>query len=177
AVEGVASVDVPAGGAELRVVERLAGGAATDFGAPEAIPAADRRALAPAELEQLLAIHAACWSTLLDVARRASGRPLTSGPRGGGRSLPAILEHAAGAETAYLSQLGGRDAGAAGGALALRDSFAASARARAAGELPDRGPRGGQRWPARYAIRRSAWHLLDHAWEIEDRAGLGAPDG
>jgi len=25
-------------------------------------------------------------------------------------------------------------------------------------------------WPARYAIRRTAWHVLDHAWEIEDRS-------
>jgi hypothetical protein len=27
----------------------------------------------------------------------------------------------------------------------------------------------GGTWPARYIIRRSAWHVLDHAWEIEDR--------
>lgn len=25
-------------------------------------------------------------------------------------------------------------------------------------------------WPPRYFVRRSAWHVLDHAWEIEDRA-------
>ena len=25
-------------------------------------------------------------------------------------------------------------------------------------------------WPARYAVRRIGWHVLDHAWEIEDRA-------
>ena len=24
-------------------------------------------------------------------------------------------------------------------------------------------------WPVRYAARRIAWHVLDHAWEIEDR--------
>jgi hypothetical protein len=53
----------------------------------------------------------------------------------------------------------------------IQKAFIAAARARAHGELPDQGPRGGKRWPARYAIRRSAWHALDHAWEIEDRAG------
>ena len=37
------------------------------------------------------------------------------------------------------------------------------------GELPARGPRGGLRWPPRYFVRRVAWHVLDHAWEIEDR--------
>jgi hypothetical protein len=25
-------------------------------------------------------------------------------------------------------------------------------------------------WLPRYAARRCAWHVLDHAWEIEDRS-------
>ena len=41
---------------------------------------------------------------------------------------------------------------------------------RASGKTLATGPRGGERWPARYAVRRSAWHALDHAWEIEDRS-------
>lgn len=28
----------------------------------------------------------------------------------------------------------------------------------------------GARWPVRYGIRRCAWHVLDHAFEIEDRS-------
>ena len=39
----------------------------------------------------------------------------------------------------------------------------------AAGELPTIGPRGGKRWTARFFVRRVAWHVVDHAWEIEDR--------
>jgi hypothetical protein len=39
----------------------------------------------------------------------------------------------------------------------------------AKGALPERGPRGGVIWPLRYFVRRVAWHVLDHAWEIEDR--------
>lgn len=35
--------------------------------------------------------------------------------------------------------------------------------------LPERGPRGGKLWTPRYFVRRLAWHVLDHAWEIEDR--------
>jgi hypothetical protein len=27
------------------------------------------------------------------------------------------------------------------------------------------------RWPVPYVIRRTAWHALDHTWEIEDRSG------
>ena len=37
------------------------------------------------------------------------------------------------------------------------------------GELPEKGPRGGQIWPPRFFVRRVVWHTLDHAWEIEDR--------
>ncbi|HEV2372237.1 MAG TPA: hypothetical protein VGS19_08715 [Streptosporangiaceae bacterium] len=25
-------------------------------------------------------------------------------------------------------------------------------------------------WPARYTLRRLTWHVLDHAWEIEDKS-------
>ena len=32
-----------------------------------------------------------------------------------------------------------------------------------------KGPRGGVRWTVRRFVRRVAWHVLDHAWEIEDR--------
>jgi len=35
-------------------------------------------------------------------------------------------------------------------------------------ELPD--PRNTKNpWTPRYFVRRTAWHVLDHAWEIEDR--------
>jgi hypothetical protein len=37
--------------------------------------------------------------------------------------------------------------------------------------LPAAGPRGGKIWSVRYFVRRTAWHALDHAWEIEDRRG------
>ncbi|HEY2803737.1 MAG TPA: hypothetical protein VGJ67_07435, partial [Actinomycetota bacterium] len=35
--------------------------------------------------------------------------------------------------------------------------------------VPERGPRGGRMMTIRYFVRRSAWHVLDHCWEIEDR--------
>jgi len=28
----------------------------------------------------------------------------------------------------------------------------------------------GKKWTVRYAARRIAWHVLDHAWEMQDRA-------
>jgi hypothetical protein len=47
----------------------------------------------------------------------------------------------------------------------ILDALASAAR----GEVPTQGPRGGTRWTPRYFVRRMAWHVLDHAWEIEDR--------
>ena len=36
-------------------------------------------------------------------------------------------------------------------------------------EWPGRSRSGGARWTPRYFVRRAAWHVLDHAWELEDR--------
>ena len=47
----------------------------------------------------------------------------------------------------------------------ILDGLVAAAR----GELPEKGPRGGKRWTPRYFVRRVAWHVLDHTWEVEDR--------
>jgi hypothetical protein len=51
----------------------------------------------------------------------------------------------------------------------VRQDILLALSASARGEIPERGPRGGVRWPPRYFVRRIAWHELDHAWEIEDR--------
>lgn len=34
---------------------------------------------------------------------------------------------------------------------------------------PIANPRRKKLWPVRYGARRVAWHVLDHAWEMEDR--------
>jgi hypothetical protein len=36
--------------------------------------------------------------------------------------------------------------------------------------MEERGDPATKAWPARYFIRRSAWHVLDHAWEMEDKS-------
>jgi hypothetical protein len=161
---------VPAAGPALRVVERLTGTMTTDFGAPDLAPAADARPVSPADLEWLQAILAACWQAFDAAVAGARGRELRKGPRGGGRDLDAIVAHVTGAEAGYLTALGGRrePGGPADGdplRAAIRRTLAAAAR----GEIPARGPRGGVRWSPRYFVRRAAWHVLDHVWEIEDR--------
>ncbi len=158
------------------VVERVAGNRTTDYGAPNVTLASDARPVDLAELRRLIALLRACWKTLDAVAEAAAGSDLRKGPRGGGRELEQVVEHVRAAEEAYLGRLGGKAATLAAGldpAAALRESRKAALRAleqSANGELPERGPRGGLHWPARYFARRAAWHVLDHAWEIEDRA-------
>lgn len=166
--------EAPAGASGLVVVERLAGNATTDFGAPSLALERDVAPVEPAELERWQAILPACWQALDGAAQAAAGRALRKGPRGGGRDLEKILQHVYEVEAAYLSSLGGKSAwkGEAdpGRALAqLHSDILNTLAAARRGEIPERGPRGGVRWTPRYFVRRLAWHDLDHAWEIEDR--------
>ena len=162
--------EVPASVEGLKVVERVEGNATTDFGAPGAIPKADEEPTDEAEVDRLIDLLRRAWAAFDESAKQAAGKELApAGPRGGGRSVAKMRSHVHEADGGYLNALGGRASNGAS-SQQVRDAFVEAARARARGELPDAGPRGGKRWPAAFAIRRSAWHALDHAWEIEDRA-------
>jgi hypothetical protein len=159
--------EAPSDVAGLEVVERLTGDATTDFGAPSIAPAADAGAISKADAERLSAILRACWLALDRAVAGADGRELTTGPRGGGRSVDKIVEHVLGAEGGYLGRLG-RRLDAAGPIPRVGDAAVGQVEAAIRDGVPA-SPRGGKRWTVRYFVRRSAWHLLDHAWEIEDR--------
>jgi len=152
----------------LQVVQRIAGDASTEFGVPGAVPKGDRGPIGKAEAGRAARILGACWSTLDEAADSVRG-PLAKGPRGGGRTLAKILAHVEEAEGAYLRALGLPED-------AVPEGKGREAILSALGGMVDRepvlkGPRGGARWPAGYFVRRAAWHVLDHAWEIEDRSG------
>lgn len=159
----------------LRVIERLEGDSTTDFGAPGKIPAQDMKPISASEVERQHALLRACWATLDRVAEKHADAELRKGPRGGGRDLVKIRAHVLGAEASYLTQLGGKldpIRGSAGSEPArIHEAFLDALAASARGEVAAKGPRGGRRWPPPYAARRAAWHVLDHMWEIEDRAG------
>jgi hypothetical protein len=159
----------------LTVVERLTGNATTDFGAPSIAPAADARPVDALELKRLLTLLGACWDAFDRSVDGAAGRELRKGPRGGGREVDAIVEHVLGAEAMYVTRLAakgpkveGRDAREA--AAEVRDAVRDALRRAVMEGLPSAGPRGGKIWLPRYFVRRAAWHVLDHAWEIEDRS-------
>ena len=164
----------PADPAEFKVVKRVKGNATTDFGVPAIGIPSDGAPILKAELERLERILVACWSALDRAARNARGLELRKGPRGGGRDLDRIVQHVAGAEEMYMTKLGARAPKAAGNRTIrpndVRDAILAALRATALG-LPIAEPsRVKSLWTPRYFVRRAAWHVLGHVWEIEDRA-------
>lgn len=159
---------------QLVVIERLPGTATTDFGAPAVAPTADQdRSCGAPERKRFEKILRAAWRAFDAAVKSAHGKTLATGPRGGGRSLEAIVGHVIGADAGYLTAVGWKPpkAGRASEQLTTtRDAILAALEASAAGEIPARGPRGGARWTARYFVRRVAWHVIAHIWEIERRA-------
>ena len=156
------------------VVERLQGNATTDFGAPSIAPAGDARSVADDELARFQTLLGACWRAFDAVVRLAQGRELRKGPRGGGRDLKAIVKHVLDADAAYLGRLAWkfkkREAESPSEDLGrTRTAVLSALIAAVQGQTPERGPRGGAIWRPRYFVRRVAWHVLDHTWEIEDR--------
>ncbi|MDQ1445076.1 MAG: hypothetical protein QOI20_1540 [Acidimicrobiaceae bacterium] len=145
---------------QFDVVERVPGSATTDFGAPGEVPKADAARLTPTQATRLASLVDAAWKTLDRVAKTAPAE-LRKGPRGGGRDRDKMLDHVNDAEVAYARKLGIKNVAHP----ALRKEIAkVLAAARAAEPESDKG------WPPRYAARRIAWHVLDHAWEMQDRS-------
>ena len=164
----------PTDSSAFSVVERLLGNATTDFGAPALAPSADQRPLNESELQRFSFVLKACWKAFDAAAKLAKGKELHKGPRGGGRELEGVIQHVFEADGGYLSSLGWKieqdDEVDIVQALKSRQKEILKALAASAhGEIPARGPRGGRRWTARYYVRRAAWHVLDHVWEIQDR--------
>jgi hypothetical protein len=165
----------PADVGALNVVERLKGNATTDFGAPALELTTDSDPVDDDTLKRWQTILRACWRAFDASVDAAAGKTLRKGPRGGGRELGKIVEHVRDVEQGYLSSIGGtfkfdkalppRDA-----LVPLRDAILTTLEDAVNGKIPTEGPRGGKRWSPRYFVRRLAWHELDHAWEIEDRA-------
>lgn len=160
---------------DVRVVERVSGGATTDFGAPEASPRSDARSMDDTELRRSATILRACWRAFDRAVATAEGKQLSKGPRGGGRDLDGMIGHVLGADQAYLIRLGwklgDRRSDDSAGELERTRAAVLDALTTAARDGVAPGPRGGKRWTPRHFVRRSAWHVLDHAWEIENRIG------
>jgi hypothetical protein len=167
----------PTNASVLKVVERLTGNVGTDFGVPTLAPSGDERPVGDAELDRLVRILEESWAAFDAAAAAVSGVTLRKGPRGGGREVEAMVAHVMESDLAYLTSLGSayrkpRDADSATEAPLLRLAIVETLSSRAHGEPLPPTRRSSPVWSPRYFVRRSAWHALDHAWEIEDRATL-----
>ena len=146
---------------QFEVVERLSGNATTQFGAPAIAADYERRAVDRAEAKRLAALVNASWQVFAAVL---AGAPveLRKGPRGGGRDRDQIAAHVVEAEITYARKLGirlGHDIDEVRSAILER-----------LGTPSGGGTHDEKEWLPRYAARRIAWHVLDHAWEIEDKS-------
>ena len=95
---------------------------------------------------------------------------LRKGPRGGGRDRNRILRHTIRTESEeFAKQIGLRipegQALTPDGLRQHRESYVAAMRAYNAGEVA----RLMRSWTLPFLIRHSADHMLDHAWEMEDK--------
>lgn len=153
---------------EMAVVERLEGTGMTDFYGLSARSAGpEGEPMSEAACERKIALLRASWTYFDDVASRVSAE-LRKGPRGGGRDRDKIVHHANGVEIQeFAKKLGVMtppDAWRRPDDLrAHRDAYCAAIR-----DHNDRGA-SARSWTLQYVIRHSAYHMLDHAWEMEDR--------
>lgn len=153
--------------AAFEVVERVPGSATTDFGVPGEITPGDAERLTAARATRQAALVGAAWQVFDRIAAETP-EELRKGPRGGGRDRDKMIDHVLSAEAAYARKLGVKHRPPAladtAAIKALREDILAVLSRAFDGSLPV--PKG---WPPRYAARRIAWHVLDHAWEMQDR--------
>lgn len=173
-VRTVSKFKAPKDASAFMIIKRLKGNTGTDFGVPSLGLPTDSEPIAAAELRRLTLLLQACWEAFDRTAKSATGLELRKGPRGGGRDLDKITAHVVEADQAYIVQLGARPPKSATGRplvpTDLHDAMLAALRARALGLPVSEPSRARSPFTPRYFVRRVAWHVLDHAWEIEDRA-------
>ena len=147
---------------ELHVVGAVPGNGTTEFGAPNVRGPWDEE---PADGAVLAHRMEQCWAAF-DRAVAGSTAELRKGPRGGGRDRDDVAAHLQEAERSDARTLGVRLPPRTPW-REQRTAFAEAVRSGAPAA----------RYPLPYVVRTSAWHVLDHAWEIEDKSlGPSAAD-
>ena len=153
-----AVLSVPFRPGKLEVVGAIPGNATTDFGAPGVESPWDSEPMTTRELKRQIAVLEDVWAYFDGVVASAP-QALRKGPRGGGRDRDGVVAHTREAERHYCSALGTR----VPPRTPWLDQRAVVTSTLLAGSV-------GAKWPPRYSLARLAWHVLDHAWEIEDKS-------
>ncbi len=153
----------------LEVVEDRVGTGSTDFWGISFFPSSTEHGpMTEAELERGITLLQACWAFFDGVAARVSPE-MRKGPRGGGRDRNRIIRHTIRTESEdFARQVGLRIPEEAAltpdGLRRHRETYVAAMRAYNAGEVKRM-----RSWTLPFLIRHSAFHTLDHAWEMEDK--------
>ena len=161
----------------LEVVEDRVGPGSVDFWGISFSPSSTEHGpLSEAEFERGITVLQACWAFFDSVAARVSPE-MRKGPRGGGRDRHRIIRHTIRTESEdFAKQVGLRipeeAALTAEGLREHRETYVAAMRAYNAGEVEKKM----RSWTLPFLIRHSAFHMLDHAWEMEDK-DLTGEDG
>jgi hypothetical protein len=152
------------------VIEHYPGKGSTDFwGISFAFSSIDQQVISGEALERELTLMRACWAFFDDVRSRVSAE-MQLGPRGGGRDRDRIVRHTFAAELDWAKMLDVRtpldEMLTDEGLSAHRDAYCDAIR-----DYHSQGKLAGKmaKWPLRYLIRHTAFHTLDHAWEMEDK--------
>ena len=154
----------------LEIVEDRVGTGSTDFWGISFSPSSTEHArLEDADMERRLALLQAAWAFFDAVAARVSPE-MRKGPRGGGRDRHRIVRHTIRTESEdFAKQVGIQIPEEAAltpdGLRTHRHDYLEAIRAYNRGEV-DRPMRS---WTLPFLIRHSAFHTLDHAWEMEDK--------
>jgi len=158
----------------IEVVEDRVGTGSVDFwGISFSASSTEHEALAPDDIERRITLLRACWAFFDGVAGSVSAT-MQKGPRGGGRERDEIIRHVRRVEILdFAGSLGlvvPDDYELISANLAdLREQYVALMRAYNAGEVTKR--MRSRTLP--FLIRHTAFHTLDHAWEMQDK-DLGA---
>jgi hypothetical protein len=153
---------------KTEVVERVPGSSSTDFWGVAHVPSEiERDVLSSAELESRLELLRATWEYFDDVATRVA-RELRPGSRNGGRSRDQIVHHVYATEPDQFSRKVEVRTPidvvlTPEGLTTHRREYLDAIRAYNDDGKPAR------TWPIQFLIRRTAHHVMDHAWEMEDR--------
>lgn len=156
------------------VVEQYPGTGSTDFwGISFAFSSIDKQAMSDDELEREMKLMQACWAFFDDVRGRVSAE-MRKGPRGGGRDRDRIVRHTLAAEQDWAKGVGvAMEVVTSDGVVGMDEEVKAyrAAYCQAIRDYHSQGKMAGNvaKWPLRFLIRHTAFHTMDHAWEMEDK--------
>jgi len=154
--------------AGIDIVGRHPGTGSTDFWGISFAPSAlDREPFDAPTFDRQARLLRAAWAEF-DATLASVSAELRPGPRGGGRSRDEIRRHVLANEGGDFSKRVGapselEELTSATGLAAHRDRFVEAMRAWYAEGKPL------GKWTVPFLLRHTAFHVLDHTWEMQDR--------